>query len=102
MPLPVTAAVTSTSYQVLPLTAPTVPSVAPSMVGWLFQVVPVSDQVVLDMRRNVPPASLPLLPLIVRSRSLAPVTVPLTPLTVKRRNERRTGELSTTICVDVP
>ena len=102
VPLPLTTAEASTSYQAFSPTEPIVPSVAPSMAGWLFQVVPVSDHDVLEIARNVPPAGLPELPLIVRSRILALVTVPLTPETVNRRNERRTGELSTTSWVDVP
>src|SRR5215475_15819431 len=36
VPLPVTAEVTSTVYQVLRATDPSVPSVAPSIAGWLL------------------------------------------------------------------
>lgn len=75
---------------------------APLMAGWLFHVVPVSDQDVLVIDVNVPPLVLPELPLIVRIRSLALVTGSVRPLTVNFRKLRRTGELSTTNCVEVP
>ena len=77
--------------------------VDPSMAGWLFQVIPVSDQVVLLRLRTVPPAGLPPLEMSSTwSRSLALVTVPLIPDTVNRTNVRRTGELSTSNWPDVP
>src|SRR5262245_47151367 len=102
VPLPVTSEVTSISYQVSLTTEPRLPRLAPSMAGLLFQVVPVSDHVVLVIALNVPPVLLPLLPLMVRMRSLALVTGSVSPLTVNFRNDWRTGELSTTNWAEVP
>src|SRR5262249_7827630 len=103
VPLPVTAEVTSTVYHVLRATEPSVPSVAPSMVGWLFQVTAVSDQVVLVIPATEPPLELPA-PLTSRTgiRSVALVTGSVKPLTVKLMNVLRTGELSTTTSTAVP
>ena len=102
VPSPVTTEVTSISYHVFFATDPKVPSVAPSIKGLLFQVVPVSDHVVLVINFQVPPLLLPLFPLIVWMRSFAFVTACVRPLIVNLRNDKRTGELSTTNCVDVP
>src|SRR5262245_31465988 len=97
------AEVTSRSCHALRVTAPNEPAVAPSMAGWLFQVVAVSDQVVLLTSRTVPPTELPPPPtLSTCSRNVTPVIGSLTPDTVKRRNVRRTGELSTCSWAAVP
>src|SRR6266511_2653421 len=97
------AAVTSMVYQVLRDTEPRLPRVGPSIAGWLFQVTPVSDHVVLVMNRSVPPFGLPPLPMSSTwMRSLALATGSVRPPTVNRRKVRRTGELSTMIWDAVP
>src|SRR6266508_4063601 len=97
------AAVTSMVYQVLRDTEPRLPRVGPSIAGWLFQVTPVSDHVVLVMDRSVPPFGLPPLPMSSTwMRSLALATGSVRPPTVNRRKVRRTGELSTMIWDAVP
>ena len=97
-----TSEVTLISYQVFLVTEPRLSSVTPSMAGWLFHVVPVSDQVVLVIDLNTPPLLLPASPSIVRIRSVALVIGWVSPLTVNFRKLRRTGELPTTNCVEVP
>src|SRR5262249_18171389 len=96
VPLPVTVDVTSISYQVLRDTAPSVPTTAPSIAGWLFQVTAVSNHVVLVIVWNVPPFELPaLFTLATCTRSFTLVTGSTRPLTVNLRNVLSTGELFT-------
>jgi hypothetical protein len=103
VPLPVTVVVTSISYQVLRDTAPSVPTVAPSMAGWAFQVTAVSDQVVSVIVWNVPPFELlALFTLATWMRSFALVTGGVKPVTVNLTNVLSTGELSTLSWVALP
>ena len=81
------SAVTSSSAHVLRVTAPKLRVVVPLIVGRVFHVTVLSDQVVLELVRTVPPAGLPPLLLFATwSRNRALVSVPLT---LRRSNRRK-------------
>ena len=95
-PLPLTYELTSISYQAFRPTEPSEPRVAPSTAGWLFQITPVSDQVVLLIEVKVPPLLLSAPETSsVWMRSFAPLTAAVRPETLNLRYIRLIGELST-------
>src|SRR5437016_12269235 len=93
-PSPATAPVTSNSYQVLVLTAPSVDRTGPSMAGRLLYVTVVSPQDVLLIFAAEPPLMLPFV--VTYSRSFAEVTVlPVRPASWNFREACLSGEGAT-------
>src|SRR6266542_1754960 len=100
-PSPVTAPVTSNSYQVLVFTAPSVDRTGPSMAGRVLYVTVVSPQDVLLTFAAEPPLTLPFV--VTYSRSFAEVTVlPVRPAGWNFRYACWNGEASTRSSFFVP